>query len=55
MPGHRAGSGLEVVQVALVVNAAVDEMNLWVTLRRARGRVDVVSSKVSAKLERIGD
>lgn len=55
VPGHRAGSGLEVVQVALVVDATVDEVNLGIVLGRARGWVDVVSSKVAAKLERIGD
>lgn len=55
VPGHRAGSGLEVVQVALVIDAAVDEVNLGIVFGRARGWVDVVSSKVAAKLERIGD
>lgn len=55
MPGHRAGSGLEVVQVALVVDTTVDEVNLGIVLGRARGWVDVVSAKVPAKLERISD
>lgn len=55
MPCHGAGSGLEVVQVALVVDAAVDEMNLGVAFGRAGRGVNVVSSKVGAKLEGIGD
>jgi hypothetical protein len=33
----------------------MNEMNLWVTLGRTRGRVDVVTTKVSSKLESFRD
>jgi hypothetical protein len=36
VPSDRAGSGLEVVQVALVVDTTVDKVNLGIVLRRLR-------------------
>jgi hypothetical protein len=55
VPGHRAGPRLEEVQMSLVVDAAVNEVDLGVAFGRARRGMDVVSSKVGAKLERVGN
>lgn len=55
VPGDGAGPRLEEGAPALVSRAAVDEMHLRVALRRARGRVDVVTAEVAAVLQGLGD
>lgn len=55
MPRDRACARLEEVGGTLVVGATVDEMDLGVSLGSARSRVDVVTTKVFAKLQCIGN
>jgi hypothetical protein len=55
MPSNRAHARLEKVLVRLITCTSMNEMNLWMTLGRTRGRVDVVTTKVSSKLESFRD
>lgn len=51
VPSNRTDSLLEESLMRLVTSPAVDEMDLGVSGRGSRRRVDVMSAKVSAKLE----
>lgn len=55
VPCHRADTLLEEGLVGLVTGATMDEMNLGVASRGARGRVNVVSAKVATELESLVD
>ena len=51
MPCHRRGSRLKELLGCFVSCATVDEVNLWVSCRGARGRMDMKSAEVSAIVE----
>lgn len=55
VPRHGAHASLEKGLVGLVSRTAVHEVNLGVSLWRARGGVDMVTAKVASKLESLGD
>ena len=55
VPGGRARTSLKEGLVTLVLGTAVDEVDLGVSLRGARCRVNVVTPKVAAILEGLGD
>lgn len=55
MPRDGAGALLEEGLVAAVAGAAVHEVNLGMSGRRATGRVDVVTAKVATKFEGLFD
>ena len=55
VPGHGAGAVGEEELGAVVTRSAVHQVNLGVSLRRARGRVDVVAAEVGAVVEGLLD
>ena len=55
MPCYGRRADLEELGCELVACAAVDEVDLWVSLWRAGGRMDVVTTEVLAVLEGVGD
>ena len=55
VPRHGARSGLEEGLKRLVTRTTVDEVHLRVASGRARSGMDVVTAKVAAELQRLGD
>jgi hypothetical protein len=55
VPRHGAHASLEEGLVGLVSRTAVHEVNLGMSLWRTRGGMNMVTTKVAAKLESLGD
>lgn len=55
MPSNRAHASLEKVLVGFITRTSMDEMDLRMALRGSRGGMDVVTAKVSSKLESFRD
>ena len=55
MPGNGRRCVLKNLSNGVVICASVDEMNLWVSFGMPGGRMDVESSKILAKFQRLFD
>jgi hypothetical protein len=55
MPSHRVDSLFKVVFRCRFFSASMNQMNLWMSLWRPTGGMDMMSSKIPTKLKSFGD